>query len=130
MTEYARNVILDLFEEGDRDDVFLWQLIGLSEFDEQDVSRGKNRGDILEAAAALAFFLMRDNIFSLFEVTDGGGGDLNFKKFEGNLKEFSSSLKEFDGKNSESIGFSFFLRKERAKKKPAVIPDDVLKLLR
>ncbi|MDM0087147.1 MULTISPECIES: hypothetical protein [unclassified Variovorax] len=107
MTEYARNVILDLFEEGDRDDVFLWQLIGLSEFDEQDVSRGKDRGDILEAAAAIAFFLMRDNIFSLFEVADDGGGDLNFKKFEGDLKEFSSSIKKLDEKIQKALGLVF-----------------------
>ena len=128
-TNYAKRVIYNIFDEGDRDLIFIGQLIGHAEYDENDLPRGRDREEILQAAASLAYFLKRDDVFALFEMSRDAAGDLSETLLEAGQEDFLQILRAADKFDPMNVGFSFILKKQKPGKGPLSIPNEILKII-
>jgi hypothetical protein len=122
--EYSRNVILELYAEGDIDDVFVEQLVGFIKFDEKDCEKNLTDEQIVRRTVELVRFFTKDDDFVLLKGGRTQDGLFFFSPVhEGPEDAFRDMSLPDDLQNS------FVLRKSAIGKIPDEIPKNILEIV-
>ncbi len=122
--KYSKNVILELYSEGDMDDVFVEQLVGFVRFDERDCAKNLTNEQVFRRTIELVRFFTKDGDFFLLK-----GGRTPEGVF------FFSPVNEDPGNVFHHMSLpddlhnSFVLRKAVIGKAPGAIPENILKIV-
>lgn len=126
---YARDVLRDLYSEGDRDIVFLDYLLGLIKYDEKNAERNINPQIIHDNAIALVEFLTASGDFSLrYLGVQEFEEEINLKEPKG-FSRFSIAVKELIAAPLGNNQLTHILKKNRIGKAIDHFPFAILKIL-
>jgi len=128
--EYAFNVIQDIYNEGERDYVFLENIIGLIAHDEFDEPRVMGAEEIFLSAMKLVQFLRDSGDFEIFRASAENGQKISYEACRGDFSAIESTLRDAAKKIGQPnfFEYQFVLRKIRKGAVMSMIPNEILEL--
>ncbi len=132
--KYAIDVIQDMYSEGDRDYIFIENIIGLLAYDEFDEPSGLSDGEVFSRAMKLLRFLTESGDFEILQASsEGDSRRVSHVPCKGSVLEVESLLRDEAKKSTGSnfFNYKFVLRKTKKgipfPDAPG-IPNEILKL--
>lgn len=129
--EYAFNVIKDIYDEGDRDYIFMENIIGLIAYDEFDDPRGMSDDEVFIDAMKVICFLTKFGDFEMFRASNKKGvEEISHELCEGDAFKIESLLRDEARKTGKSnfFDYQFVLKKTKKGKIPPEIPQEISEL--
>lgn len=128
--EYAFNVIQDIYDEGERDYVFLENIMGLIAHDEFDNPREMDADEIFLDATRLVRFLLDSGDFKLFRASNEGGQGISYEICKGEFVEIENMMRDVERKTGQAnfFEYQFVLRKVKKGAIVSAIPNEILEL--
>ena len=124
--QYAVDVIDDLYLEGDRDHIFLEQIVGLIQYDREDRLRGKSDAEIRDGSIELIKFLTEAGDFDLALGNKIGDG-VEFELYDGSLEKLICVA--LSSESSVDYQYRVVLRKVRMGAAAPPVPERIIGLM-
>lgn len=127
--EYAFNVVQDIYDEGERDYIFLESIMGLVAYDEFDNSRSMSDVEIFSDAMKLIRFLLGSGDFRLFRAKVENDS-ISYEICELDVHELEKLMRDTANEigSPNFFNYKFILRKTKKGAVAPEIPDDISKL--
>lgn len=126
--QYAKNLIDDIYLDGDRDVIFLEYIVGWIAFDEKDAPVKKTTRQLVSDVIGLIDFLISQGDFELVQVFPDSDDVVRHKRVDWSPSEIESFVYRIILKKEDE--FNFMLRKIRQGSFSPPLPENIVEIFK
>lgn len=124
--QYAKNLIDDIYLDGDRDIIFLEYIVGWIAFDEGDAPVKKTTQQLVCDVICILDFLISEGDFELAQAFSDSDDDICHKRINWNPSEFEHVARKIILKKGDE--FQFVLRKIKQESLAPPLPEKIIRI--